>query len=66
MVAMKATRQAATSNGERQECAAKQPPKVFAWWRKDMYGWPIERFTNRSRFSWWLRVVLQNIRKVTG
>lgn len=36
------------------------------WWRKDKLGWPIERIQNRNRFWWWLRVVLQNIRKVAG
>lgn len=39
--------------------------KPLSWWRKDQYGWPIEWITNRPVLSA-LRLVLQNIRKVTG
>lgn len=43
-------------------CRAKDLP----WWRLDQHGWPIERITNRPAPYFWLRVLAQNIRKVTG
>lgn len=41
--------------------AAKLP-----WWLLDAEGWPIVRVTNRPAWLFWLRVLFQNIRKVTG
>lgn len=37
--------------------------KNYPWYRKDSYGWPIERITNRGQFWWWTRLICQNIRK---
>ena len=36
------------------------------WYRKDKYGYPIETYTNRSKLSNFIRIVYQNIRKITG
>lgn len=38
----------------------------YPWWAKDAHGWPIERINNRPAYIYWLRVLFQNIRKVTG
>jgi hypothetical protein len=38
----------------------------YPWWAKDDMGWPIEHATNRPTWLYWLRVLFQNIRKVTG
>ena len=35
------------------------------WWRKDKLGWPIETVKGRRVLNL-LRIVCQNIRKVTG
>jgi hypothetical protein len=35
------------------------------WYLKDNMGWPIERFKNKPIKSF-VRIVLQNIRKITG
>lgn len=37
----------------------------LSWWRKDRDGWPIETIKGR-RLGSALRIVLQNVRKVTG
>ncbi len=39
--------------------------KNLPWYMKDKYGWPIERPIDRPIFSF-VRVVVQNIRKVIG
>lgn len=36
------------------------------WWRKDALGWPIERVEERGKAFWYLRVAVQNLRKVIG
>lgn len=41
------------------------PISSLRWWQKDKYGWPIELSRNRPIANW-LRIVCQNIRKVTG
>lgn len=35
------------------------------WWRRDNHGWPIERYMGRPVKSF-VRMVCQNIRKITG
>lgn len=40
-----------------------QEPHV-PWWRRDRYGWPIERIRGKDGWIWWLRVVWLNLRKV--
>lgn len=35
------------------------------WWRKDRLGWPIETFIGKPYKSA-LRIICQNIRKITG
>jgi len=35
------------------------------WYRRDKYGWPIERITGKP-FKSFVRMVFQNIRKITG
>lgn len=35
------------------------------WWRKDKLGWPIETFKGRPLLSL-IRIICQNIRKLTG
>lgn len=39
--------------------------KHLSWWKKDRLGWPIETFKNKPIKSF-LRIVCQNIRKITG
>ena len=39
--------------------------KKLPWWRKDKYGWPIETVKDHLIKSW-VRVLCQNIRKITG
>lgn len=35
------------------------------WWRKDKFGFPIELIENRPKTNF-IRVIIQNIRKITG
>jgi len=35
------------------------------WWKKDKYGWPIE-LTVGKPFGNFVRIILQNIRKIAG
>lgn len=35
------------------------------WWKKDRLGWPIETYKNK-KFKSFIRLVCQNIRKITG
>lgn len=46
--------------------AAPNVKKRAPWWSRDQDGWPIERIMNLPAWRYWLRVVAQNIRKVTG
>jgi hypothetical protein len=39
--------------------------KKLPWWRKDKYGWPIETVKDHLIKSW-VRILCQNIRKITG
>ncbi len=41
------------------------PLSRLSWWRKDRFGWPIETYKDRP-FKSFVRLVFQNIRKVTG
>lgn len=41
------------------------PLSSLPWWQKDKYGWPIEIMLNRPVANC-LRIICQNIRKVTG
>ncbi len=38
---------------------------AMAWYRKDKYGWPIELYKGRPITNF-IRIVCQNIRKITG
>lgn len=42
-----------------------KPISSLPWWRKDKDGWPVVTWQGRP-FASFLRVVCQNIRKVTG
>lgn len=35
------------------------------WWKKDRFGWPIETYRGKP-FKSFIRLVFQNIRKITG
>ena len=39
--------------------------KKLPWWRKDKYGWPIETVKDHLIKSG-VRILCQNIRKITG
>lgn len=39
------------------------PLSDLPWWKKDKYGWPIETIKGRP-VSGFVRIVLQNIRKI--
>ena len=41
------------------------PITELPWWRKDKNGWPIETIKGRP-FSACIRIVCQNLRKLTG
>ena len=36
------------------------------WYLKDKYGWPIEFISGRGRVHRAIRILFQNIRKITG
>jgi hypothetical protein len=38
---------------------------AYPWWRKDKLGWPIELNRDRHVHNF-IRIVCQNIRKITG
>jgi len=38
---------------------------AMPWWRKDKHGWPIETYLGKPVKSA-VRIIFQNIRKVTG
>ena len=42
-----------------------QPLRKRPWWRKDRLGWPVETFKGKPVKSA-LRILGQNIRKITG
>lgn len=39
--------------------------RALPWWRKDRYGWPIETYIGKPVKSA-IRILCQNIRKITG
>ena len=39
--------------------------RVFPWWCRDRLGWPIETFKGKPVKSA-IRIICQNIRKITG
>ncbi len=39
--------------------------KKYSWWRKDKDGWPIELNIDRPMYNL-VRIIFQNIRKITG
>jgi hypothetical protein len=39
--------------------------KELPWYRKDKLGWPIETYKG-NKFRSFIRLVFQNIRKITG
>jgi len=41
------------------------PLNQLPWWRKDKLGWPIETFRGHP-FHSFIRLICQNIRKITG
>lgn len=38
---------------------------MLPWWKKDRFGWPIESIKGQ-RFNSFMRIICQNIRKITG
>ena len=49
----------------RAEIAKREPLNPLPWYKKDKDGWPIEGFVGKPIKSF-IRLVCQNIRKVTG
>jgi hypothetical protein len=47
------------------DCQVKSNLGDFPWWRKDNQGWPIELYDN-SPIGNAVRILFQNIRKITG
>lgn len=40
--------------------------RKYPWYLRDKYGWPIEFIAGRGRAYRWLRIAVQNLRKVIG
>lgn len=38
---------------------------LMPWWRKDRHGWPITHYPGKP-FKSFVRLIFQNVRKITG